>query len=154
MTRRCYECNSEMYEQDCINGALALDRAYEENPQFAGWVNIESKNDDYFFVQPRDKEIIQELEIELDTIIENSPIVCRPCVNKAVKDFKESSTNDNLPTLETRPDLYLINRAKRLAKLVQLKAPSLIIDNEFRLVGQAVEVYLKKYPPNPLDEDK
>jgi len=41
-------------------------------------------------------------------------------------------------TMMDHPRVYLKNRANRLARLAELNAPAVVIENEFRLVEQAM----------------
>jgi hypothetical protein len=54
----------------------------------------------------------------------------------------------NQPTLRENPRLYLHNRANRLNRLCELKAPPIILRGEVALVLQALAEVVKQEEPN------
>jgi len=49
-----------------------------------------------------------------------------------------------VPTLADNPQIYIKNRAARLARLVELKAPDIIIEAEFKMLEDAMVAYRKQ----------
>jgi DNA-directed RNA polymerase beta' subunit len=47
-------------------------------------------------------------------------------------------------TLADHPDIYVKNRAARLSRLVELSAPMVAIENEFKLLTAAMEALRAK----------